>query len=92
MKIESNYSYLRDASVVDAGEVRILGNPRPGMARCTPGRWMTAIKNFRFHGGCGGYGLTLWGNEGVDIKAGQRFRLLEYGCPDCASIWEVEDA
>lgn len=91
-KIESNYSYLYQADVVDAdAEGLRVGNPRPGMAFCIPGRWMTAMRDFHLRGGWGGAGAGAWRDDGAAVAAGQRFRLVSRGSAACASVWEVED-
>jgi len=51
---------------------------------------MTASKNFHLRGGRGGSGLDEWRDDGMEIAAGQRFRITQQGSPDRVAIWEVE--
>jgi hypothetical protein len=51
------------------------------------GEWMTAAARFHLRGGSG----QGWKDEGREVKAGQRFRLLDHGSPARPSVWETED-
>jgi len=48
--------------------------------------WRTASKDFHLRGGWG----NSWHDEGVNIHAGQRIRLIRKGDPSNPSVWEVE--
>ena len=88
MKIESNFSYLRDASVARLatnGAPLRTGSPTMKGAFAPVGEWLIATRDFRLLGGHG----HDWFCEGADIKAGQRFRLLRAGTPAEAAVWEI---
>ena len=80
MKVESNYSYL--SSEVAAAEMRDQEVP--------VGEWLTARTSFHLRGGWGGAGSREWKDNGCQVNAGQRFRLLFHGNPWSAAVWEIE--
>jgi len=90
--IHSNFSYLLDGAVLDdtSRELCTFGPARPESVRVPTGVWMTASKNFHLRGGRGGSGLDEWRDDGMEIAAGQRFRITQQGSPDRVAIWEVE--
>ena len=87
MTIESNFSYLRDASVATLanGDSLRAGCPSATGAFVPAGEWLIATRDFHLPGGWG----QGWESEGAAVKAGQRFRLRRAGTPADAAIWEV---
>jgi hypothetical protein len=86
-KIESEFNYLRDASVarMENGTPLRVGFPSPEGAFVPVGEWLIATRNFRLLGGNG----QDWEDPGAYIKAGQRFRLRRAGSPAEAAVWEI---
>jgi len=91
MTIKSNYSYLLDGAVLDTASRALctFGPAKPESVRVPVGRWLTASQPFHLRGGWGGSGLDEWRDNGMEIAAGQRFRLVQQGTPDRVAIWEV---
>ena len=85
--VESNKQYLRDASVAQMlnGDPLVVGCPTAQGAFAPEGEWLVATRAFHLEGGWG----QGWEDPGVDVKAGQMFRLRRAGSPSDAAIWEI---
>jgi len=54
------------------------------------GVWYAVERAGKVGGGWGGAGSGAWRDSGINVLPGDRFRLVAYGNPAAASIWEVE--
>jgi hypothetical protein len=85
---ESNGAYIAlDECLVPACCVQEAVN---GLWWPKRGVWYTAEKRGKIGGGWGGAGSGAWHDKGINVFAGDKFRLKSRGNAACPSVWEVE--